>query len=99
MRDDFAQPIKNTLAARVGHQCSNPNCRVPTSGPGADEQKALNIGVAAHIVAAAQGGPRYDATLTPEQRAGIINGIWLCQNCAHEIDADEKRYSVALLYH
>ena len=99
MRDDFAQAIKNTLAARAGHRCSNPECRAATSGPQADEQKAVNLGVAAHIVAAAQGGPRFDPTLTPVQRASIINGIWLCQNCAHEIDSDEQRYSVARLYH
>lgn len=99
MRDDFAHAIKNTLAARAGHRCSNLDCRAPTSGPQADEQKAVNLGVAAHIAAAAEGGPRFDPTLTPAQRASIINGIWLCQNCAHEIDVDELRYSVARLYH
>jgi hypothetical protein len=99
LRDDFGYAIKNTLAARVGYCCSNPDCRAATNGPQADEQKALNIGVAAHIVAAAQGGPRFDPTLTSKQRASIINGIWLCQNCAHNIDADETRYSIARLYH
>ena len=40
---------------------------------------------------------RYDASLTPEQRSSIDNGIWLCQNCAKMIDSDENRYTVELL--
>jgi hypothetical protein len=99
MRDDFLQPIKNTLAARSGHTCANPECGAATSGPQAQEEKAANVGVAAHISGAAKGGPRFDPNLTPEQRGGIINGIWLCQTCAKLIDADEQRYSIALLYH
>ena len=51
------------------------------------------------ITAAISGGPRYDRSLSQEQRAGIVNGIWLCQNCAHAIDVDQTRYSVAVLYH
>jgi hypothetical protein len=98
MRDDFLQPIKNTLSARSGYTCANPECRAATSGPQAQEEKAVNVGVAAHISGAAKGGPRFP-NLTPQQRANIINGIWLCQTCAKLIDADEKRYSIALLYH
>ncbi|HXR03685.1 MAG TPA: hypothetical protein VN836_03150 [Verrucomicrobiae bacterium] len=48
--------------------------------------------MAAHITAASPGGPRYDASLTPEQRADISNGIWLCQFCAKLVDNDEKRF-------
>lgn len=99
MRDDFSSNIKSTLAARTGHACSNPDCRAITSGPQADEQRATNVGVAAHITAATAGGPRFDPNLSSEQRSGMVNGIWLCQNCAHEIDTDKSRYSVAVLYH
>jgi hypothetical protein len=35
-------------------------------------------GIAAHIAAAAFGGPRYDATLTATQRSAAANGIWVC---------------------
>jgi hypothetical protein len=38
-------------------------------------------------VAASRGGPRYDASLTPEDRANATNAIWLCQNCAKLIEA------------
>ena len=59
MRDDFKADVKDLLAKRVGMRCSNPNCRRPTSGPQDAPEKALNIGVAAHIAAASKGGPRY----------------------------------------
>jgi hypothetical protein len=93
-RDDFPAPIKEMLAKRVRHECSNPNCRQPTSGPQEDALKAINLGVAAHICAAASNGPRYDTAMTPEQRSSIDNGIWLCQNCAKLVDNDEARYPV-----
>jgi DNA invertase Pin-like site-specific DNA recombinase len=60
-------------------------------------ERSVNLGVAAHISGAAVGGPRYDATITPAQRASIKNGVWLCQTCAKRIDADEQRYTVAVL--
>ena len=95
-RDDFSAPIKRTVAARAGYRCSNPKCRKQTSGPQADPAKAVNIGVAAHITAASQGGPRYDPELTSEERGSIDNTIWLCQTCAKLIDSDEPRYSVTI---
>src|SRR6476659_8604242 len=96
-RDDFSLQTKETLAKRVGIRCSNPNCRQPTSGPQVDPLKVINVGVAAHITAASQGGPRYDASLTNEQRQAIENGIWLCQNCGKLVDNDALRYTVQLL--
>lgn len=97
MRDDFDANTKQTLARRVGSRCSNPNCRKSTSGPQVNPTKSVNIGVAAHISAAAPGGKRYDAKMTSQERKSIDNGMWLCQNCAKLIDSDEKRYSVDLL--
>ena len=97
MRDDFSQTTKDTLARRVNYLCSNPDCPLATVGPHSDSEKAVNKGVAAHITAAAPGGKRYDASLTPEQRSSVTNGIWLCQNCAKLIDSDEDRFPVDLL--
>lgn len=96
-RDEFEQRTKDILSRRVGNRCSNPNCHMLTSGPHTESAKALNIGVAAHISAAAPGGPRFDSTLTPEQRKSPDNGVWLCQNCAKLIDNDKDRYTVSLL--
>jgi hypothetical protein len=97
MRDDFTEEVKRTLAARVGNHCSNPNCRALTSGPQDNPTKALNVGVAAHITAAAQGGARYDAALSSEQRCHPDNGIWLCQNCAKLVDNDPSQFPANLL--
>jgi hypothetical protein len=57
----------------------------------------VNIGVGAHMTAAASGGPRYDPSLIPGQRQSPENGIWLCQNCAKLIDNDPSRYPVETL--
>jgi ribosomal protein L37AE/L43A len=72
-------------------------CGRATSGPHEDPTKAVNIGVAAHITAASPGGPRYDPSLTNEQRADVSNGIWLCQSCAKLVDSDERRFPVERL--
>lgn len=97
MRDDFSQRTKDILARRVSFVCSNPECRKKTVGPGEDVDKTVNIGVAAHIAAASEGGPRYDPFMTHEERSSIENGMWLCQNCAHLIDADPDKYPSDLL--
>ena len=97
MRDDFAKRTIEALADRAGNRCSNPRCRKLTSGPRTDPTKAVNIGVAAHITAASEGGPRYDPILTREERRHPDNGLWLCQNCAKLVDNDPIGYPVDLL--
>lgn len=98
MRDDFTQKTKLTLQHRVGNCCSNPGCRRKTTGPNSDLNKASNIGVACHITAASKNGPRYDADFSQEERKSILNGIWLCENCAKMIDVDCEIYPVESLY-
>jgi hypothetical protein len=96
-RDDFPSSVKHLLGRRVGMKCSNPDCRKATSGPHERPDKAVSIGVAAHITGAAPGGPRYDSALSTNARRSIGNGIWLCQSCAKLIDSDEARYTPARL--
>jgi hypothetical protein len=81
MRDEFSATIKQHVATRTGHHCSNPDCRAQTAGPQITDAGTLNVGVAAHISAAAPGGPRFDSSLSPEERSDIGNAIWLCQTC------------------
>jgi len=97
MRDEFPPGIKELLSKRVGNRCSNPNCRQLTSGPQEDPNKALNVGVAAHITAASPVGPRYDSAISSEQRKSAKNGIWLCQKCAKLVDNDPSRYTIEML--
>ena len=96
-RGNFSSKVKELLAKRVGYICSNPDCRKHTIAPNSNEDKITNIGEAAHITAAAFGGPRYDDSLSLSERKSITNGIWLCSNCATLIDRDELTYTVDLL--
>jgi hypothetical protein len=96
-RDNFTRSTVDILAKRVGYLCSNPNCRRPTVGANKQNDKSTIIGIGAHITAASYLGPRFDNSLTPEQRRHIDNGIWLCSNCATLIDKDEEKYSPELL--
>lgn len=98
-RDDFSAVVKATLRDRVGGLCSQPSCQKATVGPDiSSDDKAAVIGVAAHICAAALGGPRYDEQQTPKERASISNGIWMCASCAALIDKNAGRgYNVKKL--
>lgn len=97
-RDEFSPKTRLALADRVGNLCSI--CEAPTSGPSSDCQSAMRIGVAAHITAAkGPRGPRYDATLTSEERKSAYNGIWLCENCSTEVDKTPQQYSVWRLFY
>jgi hypothetical protein len=69
-------------------------CRRLTNSATSDRAGEINIGVASHICAAAPGGPRYDANMTPEQRCSADNGIWLCQDHAHAVDAPDSKFTV-----
>src|SRR5690348_7771989 len=93
-RDDFPAPVKRLLAERVGYICSNPTCRAQTSGPQLEQSKSDRVGDAAHITAASAKGPRFDPSMTREQRRSHGNGIWLCVVCARLVDQDKSRYSV-----
>jgi hypothetical protein len=86
-RDDFDRKTIEILAKRASYICSNPNCRSLTLCPSEkDPEKYIFIGKGAHITSASTNGPRYNSSLTPEQRSSIENGIFLCSNCADMID-------------
>jgi hypothetical protein len=97
IRDDFSDKVKLTLAKRVNFRCSV--CDAHTVGPKTGTQdKEFSVGKAAHIKAAAPGGPRYDAEQSPAERASIENGLWACATCSDIIDRDADAYSVEQLH-
>lgn len=96
-RDNFSEKVKTEAAKKVGYLCSNPNCRRPTVAATEDNSRSMSIGVAAHICAAAPGGPRYDATMGSEERKSESNAIWMCQSHSVMIDRDELAYPTELL--
>jgi tetratricopeptide (TPR) repeat protein len=96
-RDEFSETTKRRLAERVAYRCSNPTCGKQTTGPHSHHEKSIRIGRAAHICAAAPGGPRYSLDQSSAERCGIQNAIWLCSNCADLIDKDVSAFSVEVL--
>lgn len=94
---DFSPADIQKLCGRVLGVCSRPTCRKPTKGPHTDEERVRNFGKAAHIHAASKGGARFNESQSADERKSIGNGIWLCSNCATEIDNDEERFPADLL--
>ncbi|MDC5819504.1 hypothetical protein OPW19_06635 [Vibrio europaeus] len=97
-RHNFTEKTLRQLRENVANLCSNPECKVLTRSSKSDESESTcNLGVGAHITAAATGGPRYDPLMSESDRKSYSNGIWLCYNCSRIIDVDPHSYSVALL--
>lgn len=97
-RDDFSLATKRKLAERAGFQCSFPGCGAVTVGASEDAADAsVSVGEAAHICAAAPGGPRFASEMTPESRSSIENGIWMCRTHGALMDRDSTTYPAELL--
>jgi hypothetical protein len=96
-RDDFTERTKLQIAKRVGWLCSDPSCRRPTIGSTSDGDGEINLGTAAHICAAAPGGPRYDSNQTREQRRSADNGMWMCKLHGTAVDTKDSKFTVELL--
>lgn len=96
-RDEFSEKTKLQIAKRAGWLCSFPACRTPTVGATSDGEGEINIGTAAHICAAAPGGPRYDAAMSPQQRSSASNGIWMCRDHGKAIDSVDPEFTVKRL--
>lgn len=97
-RDDFSQSVKDKLAKLAGYLCSDPSCRRHTVGSNSDGDTVINLGTAAHICAAAPGGPRYDANMTPQERSSVANGIWLCSSHGRAVDVKDSKFTIQLLH-
>ncbi len=91
MRHEFTLATKRALAERAGYRCARPECGRSTVGPSdAVAEKSSRTGKACHITAASSLGPRYDDSLSPQDRSAPSNGIWLCAICADRVDKPEN---------
>jgi hypothetical protein len=97
-RDDFPERTKLQIAKRAGWLCSFPTCRKPTVGATSDGEGEINIGTAAHICAAAPGGPRYDEKMSQAERSSAKNGIWMCRDHGKAIDSTDPEFTVERLH-
>jgi alkylhydroperoxidase/carboxymuconolactone decarboxylase family protein YurZ len=96
-RDEFTEKTKLQIAKRAGWHCSDPSCHHLTVGSNSTGDGEINLGTAAHICAAAPGGPRYDPNQTSAQRCSADNGIWMCRLHGAAVDAQDSKYTVELL--
>jgi hypothetical protein len=88
-RIEFPAAVRNLAASRAGHRCSFPGCGRTTSGPGAQDDQRINMGIAAHIYSASPGGPRGSGGLREDERASLANAIWLCTEHGSLIDKNQ----------
>lgn len=96
-RDNFSDLTKSALARNVRFRCVYPPCHKATHGPSLTDETSISVGHAAHNTAAAAGGPRFDESLTPEQRRAYDNGAWLCATHATLVDKDKQSYPAEVL--
>lgn len=88
---------KNTikrLYGLSGNVCANPKCRTVLV-----DELGNQFGEIAHIAAASPEGPRYDPSMTDDDRRSFDNLLLLCEKCNKLVDNKEnvKDYPVELL--
>lgn len=97
-RAEFSQLTRETLAKKSGYICAYQGCKRMTVAGSADRKSGLTmVGVAAHITAASNRGPRYDPSTSSEERASEANDIWTCQIHGKLIDDNPSKYTVDVL--
>lgn len=86
--------VLKKLFALSGNRCSIPGCAQPLIDP-----SGTLLGKVAHIHAAEAGGPRFDPSMTNEQRRSFVNLMIVCGRHHDVIDdkANEADFSAARL--
>lgn len=94
-RITLTQTTKYRLFADSGGFCQNPNCLSELFRDIGDT--TIHIAEMAHIISAADDGPRANTQLTPEERGAYTNLILLCPTCHTVIDKAEEKYPKTLI--
>lgn len=99
-RHDFSPATREHLAKAAGYRCSRHRCLVLSTCISEKHGNTVsaNLGVASHIYAASENGPRpAPPEMTPEQIEHVSNGIWTCRECGGLIDVRESKFSAESL--
>lgn len=94
---DVPLPVSKRLWALSGNMCANPECRRPLSEEQTDSDLPVIIGDIAHITGRRKTSPRYDPTMSDEDRNGYDNLILLCKICHAKIDKQPNKYPAKML--
>ena len=79
------------LYAKSSNQCALPKCEAPII------VNDIPVGEICHIRARRKKGPRYDPSLTAQDRDAYSNLLLLCRTCHKLIDSDPGTYTSELL--
>lgn len=88
-------PLKGTLRylyLHSGNECAMESCQARLI-----DRTGAWVGEIAHINAAANGGPRANPSLTPEERRQPDNLMLLCRNCHKKIDSCVDQFPAEVL--
>ncbi|ONK11201.1 ABC-three component system protein [Streptomyces sp. MP131-18] len=97
-RDLVPKAQERIVIQRSGDRCAYPNCGIPLSiDARAAEDQHKAVGKVAHICAASNGGPRFDAQMTTAQRGSADNLIYLCGPHHDIVDTQLAYHTVTFL--
>jgi hypothetical protein len=97
-RDPVPAAQGRVVMQRSGNACAYPGCGVALIAESLHpDDLDKPTGKIAHICAASPGGPRYDATMTTEQRGSAANLIYLCGDHHDAIDGQLNHHTVEFL--
>lgn len=78
--------VRLQLFTYSSNQCAFPDCEAPVF------EEATNVGEVCHIHANNPGGPRYDETMSAEERNAIENLVLLCRKHHKIVDDNPDKY-------
>lgn len=89
---------EKVVVARSGNTCAYPGCGLLlTIESLAEGDRPKATGKVAHICAASPGGPRYDKSMTDQQRGSADNLVYLCGPHHDAVDAQLELHTVDFL--
>ncbi|SDF94411.1 hypothetical protein SAMN05660324_1385 [Klenkia brasiliensis] len=98
MRDRVPPAQEKVVISRSGNKCAYPDCGVVlTISPKNSGDRPKATGKVAHIAAASPGGPRYDESMTAQERGSADNLIYLCGPHHDAIDSQLEHHTRELL--